>query len=300
MLLLQTRRRRHAAIDDNTRQHYTLTLALPASGSPIRASRALHAGAVERPNCRLLLRRATGHEQSASAAKGLLFSFERSPPRPSSSSSSAATTVAAAFPPHAQPAACVAMWLDRLSHSGGASPQNNGSRSVSPMPRRPSGASRGPYMTSQRSARASSLSLLSNDSTSSLLTSRKQDGSSLRQSTSATTPTPGDNKARDEAALALLGRLIGASPRNSLAEDSADEDQEVLEITDEDLEGDYDFGGLTLRELASESAAARQSYQHSSRSPEDCMFGRGRVSPFFFFSFLDPSANISLPSPPLQ
>ncbi|CAK7231946.1 Vacuolar protein sorting-associated protein 52 [Sporothrix bragantina] len=160
------------------------------------------------------------------------------------------------------------MWLDRLGHSGGASPQNNGSRSSSPMPRRPSGASRGPYMTSQRPARGSSLSLVSNDSTASLLASRKQNGSSLRQSTSAT-PTPGDTKAQDAAALSLLGRLIGASPSGSPAEEKDEEDLGDLVITDEDLEGDYDFGGLTLRELASESSAARQSSQHSSRTPED-------------------------------
>ncbi|CAK7228527.1 Vacuolar protein sorting-associated protein 52 [Sporothrix curviconia] len=162
------------------------------------------------------------------------------------------------------------MWLDRLGHSGGASPQNNGSRSGSPMPRRPSGASRGPYMTSQRPARGSSLSLVSNDSTASLLASRKQNGSSLRQSTSAT-PTPGDTKAQDAAALALLGRLIGASSGTSAAEDREkdEEGQDDLVITDEDLEGDYDFGGLALREVAAANSVARQSSQHSARTPQD-------------------------------
>ncbi|CAK7198775.1 Vacuolar protein sorting-associated protein 52 [Sporothrix eucalyptigena] len=159
------------------------------------------------------------------------------------------------------------MWLDRLGHSGGASPQSNGSRSGSPLPRRPSGASRGPYVTSQRPARGSSLSLISNDSTASLLTSRKQNGSSLRQSTSAR-PTVGDTKAQDAAALALLGRLIGASPEETSAEDAAEEDVDEIMITDEDLEGDYDFGGLSLREMAWEGPASQQS-QHSSRTPGD-------------------------------
>ncbi|CAK7266365.1 Vacuolar protein sorting-associated protein 52 [Sporothrix epigloea] len=157
------------------------------------------------------------------------------------------------------------MWLDRLGHSNTASAQKGSSRSGSPLPRRPSDASRGPYMTSQRPARGSSVSLLSNDSTASLLGPRKQVGSSLRQST-VVTPTPVDTKAQDAAALSLLGRLLGTSPG---ATDAAEEERDELIITDEDLAGEYDFGGRTLRELVSEAKAARQSNWHSFRTPDD-------------------------------
>ncbi|KAL1899094.1 Vacuolar protein sorting-associated protein 52 [Sporothrix stenoceras] len=158
------------------------------------------------------------------------------------------------------------MWLDRLSHSGGGpSPQNNGSRSGSPLPRRPSSASRGPYVTSQRSARNSSLSLISNDSTNSLLASRRQqNGSSLKQSTSANSVTGGDSRGQDAAALQLLGKLIGASPKDEKADDEDD-----VVITDEDLEADFDFSGLTLREIAWESPAQRRGSLQASRTPEE-------------------------------
>ncbi|CAK7566214.1 MAG: Vacuolar protein sorting-associated protein 52 [Sporothrix epigloea] len=162
----------------------------------------------------------------------------------------------------------MAMWLDRLGHSGNASPQKNSSRSGSPMPRRPSDASRGPYMTSQRPARGSSLSLISNESTVSLLAPRKQNGSSLRQSASAT-PTPIDTKAQDAAALSLLGRLVGTSLGQESAKSSEAEERDELTVTDQDLTGDYNFGELTLRELVSEAATARGSNRHSFRTQED-------------------------------
>ncbi|KIH88949.1 GARP complex subunit (Sac2) [Sporothrix brasiliensis 5110] len=160
------------------------------------------------------------------------------------------------------------MWLDRLGHAGGGtSPQSNGNRSGSPLPRRPSSASRGPYMTSQRPARGSSLSLVSNDSTTSLLASRRQNGSSLKQSTSAKSVT-GDPRAQDTAALALLGRLIGASPKDSGVEGPAENQDEVI-ITDEDLEADFDFSGLTLREIAWEVPVQRRGSLQASRTSED-------------------------------
>ncbi|KAK7228732.1 hypothetical protein V2G26_000902 [Clonostachys chloroleuca] len=92
------------------------------------------------------------------------------------------------------------MWLDRF---GGAPPNASGSstpqsivRSYSPLPRRTTSGGLSPYVTSQRtgsSPRSSSLSLASNDSTSSLLSSRKPNGSALRQtSTVYDGPSPED------------------------------------------------------------------------------------------------------------
>ncbi|KAL1869985.1 hypothetical protein VTK73DRAFT_2879 [Phialemonium thermophilum] len=128
------------------------------------------------------------------------------------------------------------MWLDRFAsqHSGGTSPQSN-SRPISPLPRRTSG-SRGPYLTSKAGGtpKGSSLSLISSDSSSSLLTGpRKGQGSNLRQSTNATDgPDPEE----------VLASIIGA--KDPL------EDKPEIRITIEDLGLDFDFGGLSLRALA--------------------------------------------------
>ncbi|KAL7933810.1 Sac2 family domain-containing protein [Trichoderma chlorosporum] len=133
------------------------------------------------------------------------------------------------------------MWLDRLaatqaSVSGPSTPQIT-SRHNSPLPRRtPSTLS--PYITSQRqgpSPRGSSLSLVSSDSTTSLLASaRKPNGSEARQQ-------PGqapDSVHVLEKLLAADAEVVGkAQSRTSL-------------ITQEDLAFDVDFGGLSLKELA--------------------------------------------------
>ncbi len=129
------------------------------------------------------------------------------------------------------------MWLDRLAHPGTASSQSS-SRAVSPLPRRLSGA-RGPYVTSQRSARGSALSLVSNDSSTSLLASaRKPNGSALRQSTVVAT----DGREADEVLSQLLGSLS--------ADASPVEKRAVSSITEDDFTLDFDFGGLSLRQLA--------------------------------------------------
>lgn len=148
-------------------------------------------------------------------------------------------------------------------------------------------------MTSQRPARGSSLSLISNDSTHSLLASRRQqNGSSLKLSTSANSVTGGgdnnknNNRGQDAAALQLLGKLIGTSPNvgGEEEDDSADDQDEEFAITDEDLEADFDFGGLTLREIAweSQSPAQRRGSLQASRTPEECTH-----RPFTLTNFLD-------------
>ncbi|KAH8912547.1 Vps52-domain-containing protein [Coniochaeta sp. PMI_546] len=126
------------------------------------------------------------------------------------------------------------MWLDRLAghQSGSATPQAN-SRPISPLPRRTSsGRGPGPYLTSQASAlrpsvtpRGSSLSLISNDSTSSFLaSSRRPNGSGLKQSTTVAT---------------------GIGP----------EEPHKVTISEDDLDFDFDFAGLSLRDLAQDDTA---------------------------------------------
>ncbi|KAL6697795.1 Sac2 family domain-containing protein [Trichoderma pleuroticola] len=136
------------------------------------------------------------------------------------------------------------MWLDRLaatqaSASGPSTPQIT-SRHNSPLPRRTS-STLSPYITSQRqgpSPRGSSLSLVSSDSTTSLLaSSRKPNGSDARQQ-------PGqapDSVDVLEKLLAADSEVVGRpQSRASL-------------ITPEDLTFDVDFGGLSLKELAAGS-----------------------------------------------
>ncbi|KAG7288019.1 hypothetical protein NEMBOFW57_007539 [Staphylotrichum longicolle] len=134
------------------------------------------------------------------------------------------------------------MWLDRFAgqHPGSTpSPPNSQSRSQSPLPRRTSSA-RGPYLTSQRpgiASRGSSLSLVSNDSSSSFLgASKRTNGSALKQST-----TIGDAPDPE----AVLARILGPVP-----DTTAPEESRTKRITEEDLDLDFDFGGLSLRELA--------------------------------------------------
>src|SRR5687768_10050152 len=135
------------------------------------------------------------------------------------------------------------MWLDRLAAgaaaSGPATPQP-GSRPYSPAPRRTS-SNLSPYVTSQRghSPRASSLSLVSNDSTTSLLTgNRRPNGSGLRQAS---------NVERPPDPLIVLDKLLDVPSENGFR--SRDK---VGGITEDDLDFNADFGGLSLQELAAQ------------------------------------------------
>jgi vacuolar protein sorting-associated protein 52 len=133
------------------------------------------------------------------------------------------------------------MWLDRLAgnqaNSSGPSTPQPASRPYSPAPRRTS-STLSPYTTSSRpghSARASSVSLVSNDSTTSLLISgRKLNGSGGRQ------PSTNDHRATP---ARVLARLLGSDHEDDGSEDF---------IKESDLELGVDFGGLDLRELAQE------------------------------------------------
>ncbi|KAK9800122.1 putative Vacuolar protein sorting-associated protein 52 A [Seiridium cardinale] len=155
------------------------------------------------------------------------------------------------------------MWLDRLAGQPSGSPSSSqpGSRAYSPAPGRRTPSNLGPYLTSQRpgaAARSSSLlSLASNDSsTSSLLgVSRRANGSTLKQSTTTYSgPEPVD----------ILNTLLG--------EGTTDGDNQAAPtaITQEDLELDFDFGGLSLTELAlSEDAIEESAIVHRSQTIEE-------------------------------
>lgn len=130
------------------------------------------------------------------------------------------------------------MWLDRLS--GHSTPASAGSpppanRSYSPAPRRQSNL--GPPSALQRpgfNPRSSSLSLISNDSTTSLLSSRRPNGSNLkRTATTVNASSP----------LEVLDRIV--------RDDTLSVSKALLEReASEDFELELDFDGLGLHEIA--------------------------------------------------
>lgn len=156
------------------------------------------------------------------------------------------------------------MWLDRLAgqQAGAASPQSN-SRPISPLPRRTSSA-RVPYLTSQRGGntpRGSSISLVSNDSSSSLLaSSRRVNGSSLKRSTTAV-----DGPDPNEVLEALLG---------SVPDIPTSAEKSGTLITRDDLDLDFDFGGLSLRELAVDDRSSDSTAVCRTQTVEECMLSR--------------------------
>lgn len=189
------------------------------------------------------------------------------------------------------------MWLDRLGH---ANPPTSGfdSRPISPLPRRVSGRG-SPYVTSQqRSARASTASLVSSSSnagsTTSLLRSSSYrangalpGGSSLRQSHTVDDGTQ---------SLAVLGRILGAevlspppppvevsttssgsgsgsaSPSPSTLPSPAQEGK-ASTITEEDIDADFDFGGLSLREFVARGNVRDDGAGvHRPQTVEECMW----------------------------
>jgi hypothetical protein len=165
------------------------------------------------------------------------------------------------------------MWLDRLSgHSTPAatpsgSPPPPANRSYSPAPRRPSHLT--PTSAAQRpgfNPRSSSLSLASNESTTSLLSlSRKPNGSGLKQSvTVADGPNP----------LEVLEKVLGSEGKG-LGKSS----KPVVEVTgasntaQDDFELELDFGGLSLRDLATgEPPNAKKEHVYTTQTVEECTY----------------------------
>ncbi|KAI0387475.1 Vps52-domain-containing protein [Hypomontagnella monticulosa] len=138
------------------------------------------------------------------------------------------------------------MWLDRLAgQSSSPSSSQPGSRAYSPAPRRtPSGL--GPYITSQQrpgvTPRSSSLSLASTESSASsfLASSRRANGSTLKESrTVYTGPEP----------IEILNKLLRDDGKDETSATTADI-KSASSIIPEDLQLEFDFGELSLRELA--------------------------------------------------
>ncbi len=164
------------------------------------------------------------------------------------------------------------MWLDRLSGhttpaaTPSASPPPVASRPYSPAPRR--SGHLGPQSAVQRSGfnpRSSSLSLHSNDSTTSLLSSSKRpNGSTLKQSVIAEdVPSP----------LAVLESLLGAEGKEQANAVKAQHGVNGFGTDDEDFENELDFEGLSLREFASRSfPPTPEGYVNTTQSIEECMF----------------------------
>lgn len=153
------------------------------------------------------------------------------------------------------------MWLDRLAGgpatSSGATTPQPGSK-PNPLSRRTS-SNLSPYITSQRqghSPRASSLSLVSNDSTSSLLsTSRRPNGSAQPRLPSA------PEQVVDS--IEILERLLNAG-----ASEEKPQVKRPAFITKADLEMDVDFRGLSLQELASSDLPLPDATPSSARRPQ--------------------------------
>lgn len=162
------------------------------------------------------------------------------------------------------------MWLDRLSgHSTpaatpSASPPPPAHRSYSPAPRRPSNLA--PSSAAQRPAfnpRSSSLSLISNDSTTSLLSSsRRPNGSGLKQSvTAVVAPDP----------LEVLERLLGSEGKEKRYS-KATNGVSGKNTVDYDFEAELDFDGLSLRQLVEGKLSATQGDIYPTQTVEECTF----------------------------
>ncbi|KXJ92344.1 Sac2 family-domain-containing protein [Microdochium bolleyi] len=148
------------------------------------------------------------------------------------------------------------MWPNRVAgQSPSPNPSQPGSRAYSPTPRRtPSG--NGPYITSQQRPgvaprSASLLSLASNESSSSSLpATRRANGSALKQSTTVYSgPDP----------ATVLKTILG----DGVAADNANSTPHA--ISAEDLELAFDFGGLSLSELA--LSEAPEQTEHAKKYP---------------------------------
>lgn len=154
------------------------------------------------------------------------------------------------------------MWLERLSGQSNASnaPLQPHSRSYSPSPRRPSHLA--PQTPSQRpgfSPRASSLSLVSNDSATSLLGgSKKSNGSGLKQTTAiANHPEP----------LEVLQKLLGSGIKG------VDKNGVLGHDVDLELGNELDFRGLSLREFTElKPQESDDVHLYVPQTVEECMY----------------------------
>lgn len=175
------------------------------------------------------------------------------------------------------------MWHDRLGAQHNLqSSSNPNSRPISPLPRRVSSQRGSPYITSQsRSGRGSETSLVSSNSdtgssVSLLRGSARPNGGQLGTSSLRQTTTVDDGSE----SLSVLGKILGSEVAPEPAESSSAaspvtqlEDLFSSTITQEDLEAEFDFGGVSLREfLAQGDDGSPSAGVHRSQTVEECMW----------------------------
>ncbi|KAG8167566.1 hypothetical protein KVR01_003255 [Diaporthe batatas] len=159
------------------------------------------------------------------------------------------------------------MWLDRLGAQHNLqSPSNPNSRPISPLPRRVSSQRGSPYITSQsRSGRGSETSLVSSNSdtgssVSLLRGSGRPNGGQLGTSSLRQTTTVDDGSE----SLSVLGKILGSevAPDRAESNGAASPVPQLADlfsstITQEDLEMEFDFGGVSLREFVAQGDNGR-------------------------------------------
>lgn len=144
-------------------------------------------------------------------------------------------------------------------------PPPSANRSYSPGPRRPSHLGPSAAQRPGFNPRSSSLSINSNDSTTSLLaSSRRPNGSGLKQSVTAQeAPAP----------LEILGRLLEAEGKEAGTTGPGQVVNGDNTVGDAIDEGEIGFEGLSLKELAlRKSPYAKEENVHTSQTIEECMF----------------------------
>lgn len=156
------------------------------------------------------------------------------------------------------------MW-DRISNStsAGATPPQSRPYSPAPPRRNQTGLPNpGQRPDSSFSARSSSLSLISNDSATSLLASKKTNGSALKQSTTiVNAPNP----------LDVLEKLLGVEGSRVTEQDPGTNGVHH----DGQDEAELDFGGLGLHELAlTDISGAGEKIVYNSQTIEECMYSQ--------------------------
>lgn len=171
------------------------------------------------------------------------------------------------------------MWLDRLgAHNNLQQSSNPNSRPISPLPRRVSSQRGSPYVTSQsRSGRGSEASLVSSSDTGSSVSllrgSGRPNGTQLGSSSLKQTITVDDGSE----SLSVLGRILGSEVASERAESSGAaspvEDPFSSTITQDDLDIEFDFGGVSLREfIAQGDDGGPGAGVHRSQTVEECMW----------------------------
>jgi hypothetical protein len=167
------------------------------------------------------------------------------------------------------------MWLDRLSNSTPTGSPPPTKRAYSPAPPRrqtghtPNSTQRPPF-----NARASSLSLGSNDSTTSLLASRRPTASTLKQVTTVSNvPNP----------LDVLEKLLGSEGMDEVKAKPA---TNGVHNTLGEVGFELDFGGLSLQELALADSSPVEDSVYNSQTIEECMYSRDCI-PTLTDDFLD-------------